>query len=345
MQRPVHILVFRFSALGDIAMTVPVLKCLLQQHPSLRITMVSVPFVQPLFANIDRLEFYAVDIKNDYKGVKGLYRLAKQLKQEVKFDAIADVHNVLRTKLVRFFLRSIPAAVIDKGRAEKENLTRQHNKQLRQLKTTFQRYADVFARLNYPVQLTLSEGVQEKKITGYLLSNDKNRLMKVGIAPFARHAAKMYSLEKMEQVVNSLASHPSIQVILLGSKEEAVTLDTWANKYEGVQSVAGKFSLKEELVLISQLDIMVSMDSANMHLASLFGVPVVSIWGGTHPFLGFYGWGQPYENAIQADLPCRPSSVFGNKDCPVHGKAGCMQPITPTHIVEKVISLLPNRSE
>ncbi|RZL98110.1 MAG: glycosyl transferase family 1, partial [Pedobacter sp.] len=91
----------------------------------------------------------------------------------------------------------------------------------------------------------------------------------------------------------------------------------------------------------STLNVMISMDSANMHLASLQGIPVVSIWGGTHPFLGFYGWRQPLANAIQIDLPCRPSSVFGNKQCPVHGAAGCMQDITPQMIYEKVMSIIP----
>ncbi len=341
MQRPAHILVFRFSALGDIAMTVPVLKCLLQQHSLLRVTVVSVPWVQPLFADIDRLQFYAADVKNDYKGMRGLYRLAKKLKKDIAFDAIADLHNVLRTKLLRFFLRSVPAAVIDKGRAEKESLTRQHNKELRQLKTTFQRYAAVFAGLHHPVQLVAAEGIKRKSLTDGLLPNEGGRVIKIGIAPFARHTAKMYPLEKMEQVVSRLSSYSSVQVVLLGSKEEAVVLDEWANRYGGVLSAAGKFSLAEELAIISRLNILISMDSANMHLASLYGVTVVSLWGGTHPFLGFYGWGQLYGNALQADLPCRPSSVFGNKDCPVHGKAGCMQPIAPEHVVEKVVSLLP----
>lgn len=104
--------------------------------------------------------------------------------------------------------------------------------------------------------------------------------------------------------------------------------------------MAGKYSFEQELKIISQMDVMISMDSANMHLASLFGVPVVSVWGGTHPFLGFYGWGQKMENVVQSDLPCRPSSVFGKKDCPVHGKNGCMQEVTAEMIVKRVTAIL-----
>jgi ADP-heptose:LPS heptosyltransferase len=127
---------------------------------------------------------------------------------------------------------------------------------------------------------------------------------------------------------------------LFGSKQEANELEYWTNENKNIYSVAGRFSFKDELNIIAQLDLMISMDSANMHLASLYGVPVVSIWGGTHPFLGFYGWGQDYSNAIQEDLPCRPSSVYGNKLCPVHGAKGCMQGITPEMIVEKIKQVL-----
>ena len=76
-----------------------------------------------------------------------------------------------------------------------------------------------------------------------------------------------------------------------------------------------------------------------MHLASLYGVPVVSVWGGTHPWLGFYGWGQDPANAVQVELECRPSSVFGNKPCP-RGDLACMNLISPLVIYEKIIQQL-----
>jgi ADP-heptose:LPS heptosyltransferase len=97
-------------------------------------------------------------------------------------------------------------------------------------------------------------------------------------------------------------------------------------------------NFKTELQFISSLDIMVSMDSANMHLASLYGVPVVSIWGGTHPYLGFYGWGQKETNAVQIELSCRPSSVFGNKPC--YNDLACMKGIAPLMIYDKVMQQL-----
>lgn len=324
-------------------MTVPVLKCLLQQFPALKVTVVSTPFFQPLFEDIERLTFYGVDIKKEYKGVLGLKKLSNKIKKEIPYDAIADLHNVIRTKLLRFFLKSKKVAVVDKGRKEKAQLTRPHNKQLRQLKSTFQRYADVFAALDYPVELNEQVGIKKSNPKTGLIPFEKDHSDRIiGIAPFAKHPAKVYPVGKMLTVAKTLADD-GYKILLFGSKQEANELEYWTNENKNIYSVAGRFSFKDELNIIAQLDLMISMDSANMHLASLYGVPVVSIWGGTHPFLGFYGWGQDYSNAIQEDLPCRPSSVYGNKLCPVHGAKGCMQGITPEMIVEKIKQVLQRR--
>lgn len=338
-QKPAHILVMRFSALGDIAMTVPVVRNLLEQYPSLQITFVSIPFVQPLFTGIERLHFYPADIKKEFSGFAGLYQLAKKIKKEVSFDAVADLHDVLRTKLLRFFLGK-ENAVIDKGRKEKKELTSPVNKKLHPLKTGFQRYADVFAKLGYKTDLDIAKGITSVMPDESLLPAKKEDNLFIGLAPFAKHAAKMYPLQKMEQVVDLLLQNEKIELLVFAAKNEVPAINGWAGKSARLHIMSGRLSFREELNVISQLDMLISMDSANMHLASLFGVPVVSIWGGTHPFLGFYGWGQHCSGIVQTDLPCRPSSVFGNKDCPVHGKAGCMQQITPGMICEKVLQII-----
>ena len=335
MATPRHLLVIRFSALGDIAMTVPVIRNLLHQYPKLQVTFISVPFVKPLFAGIERLHFYGADIKDEFKGLKGLYSLSKKIKKEVSFDAVADLHDVLRTKVLRFLL-SKTSAVINKGRKEKKELTRAVNKKLRPLKTGFQRYADVFEKLELPLTLDIEQGYSSIEPDKNLLPVEKNDSLFIGIAPFAKHQAKMYPLQKMEQLVDLLLENKNHHLLIFAAKNETAPIDHWKTKSGRLHMMAGKFTLQQELNLISQLNVMISMDSANMHLASLVGTPVVSVWGGTHPFAGFYGWGQAYENIVQTELPCRPSSVFGNADCPVHGIAGCMQQITPAMIIDTV---------
>ena len=162
----------------------------------------------------------------------------------------------------------------------------------------------------------------------------------IGIAPFAKHRGKIYPVDDMEQVVARLSENEDYTIFLLGGRgyEEAV-LEQWAFQYPRVKSLVGRYSLDNELALISQLDVLLCMDSANMHFASLVGTKVISVWGATHPYAGFYGYHQDPKNAVQLDLPCRPCSVFGQKPC-FRGDWACMTQITPEMVVKKVKVLL-----
>lgn len=341
---PRHLLVFRLSSLGDVAMTVPVLKNLLQQHPALQVTMVSTAFAAPLFQNMERLQFYAADLNGAHKGVAGMYRLSKELKALNEFDAIADLHNVLRTKILRgfFCFSGKPIAVIDKGRKEKKELTRRQNKILRPLRTTFQRYADVLEKAGLPLHLDVAAGLLPKPSSPkQLLELQTQGYSLIGLAPFAQYKEKTYPLSKMKEVVRMLTADKKNAVFLFGGRGDKEVLNACEAGFPNVFNWAG-VGLFTELAAIANLDMMISMDSANMHLASLYGVPAVSVWGGSHPYLGFMGWGQTMENAVQIDLPCRPSSVFGNKPCVNSG--ACLEGISPVLIYEKATSLLNTNS-
>jgi ADP-heptose:LPS heptosyltransferase len=257
------------------------------------------------------------------------------------FDAIADLHNVLRTKLIRSFFTfsKQPMAVINKGRREKKQATRQQNKILQPLKSTFERYADVFASLGLPVLLIREGGIIKAAVAEDIFLLKQQGYSLIGIAPFAQYLEKMYPIMKMKEVVRLLLQHSQLKIFLFGSKNDAPLLQQWEAEFPCIKSMAAKMSFRKELRAIAQLDLMVSMDSANMHFASLYGVPVVSVWGGTHPWLGFYGWGQPESNAVQIDLECRPSSVFGNKLCPREDLA-CMNLISPIMVYDKIIEVL-----
>ncbi len=345
MTRPKHLLVLRLSSLGDVAMTLPVIRNLLQQHPGLRVTMVSAALVKPLFENIERLTFFAADLKGRHNGLPGLYRLFKEVNQVDDFDAVADLHDVLRTKILRrfFLLPRKPVAVIDKGRKEKKELTRPQNKKLHPLKSTFERYADVFRTLHLPLRLEEGQGLSPKGEEPKTLKQLKAKgHILIGLAPIAQYAEKTYPLEKMKDVVRLLARHKSNRLFLFGGKSEQEVLASWQAEFTNVKSFAGE-GLQEELSVIAHLDLMVSMDSANMHLASMFGVPVVSVWGGTHPYLGFMGWGQRLDNAVQIDLPCRPSSVFGNKACP--NNCACLNGIPLQMIYDRIVQQLNQTNE
>ena len=150
-----HILIIRFSALGDVAMAVPVVYSLAKQYPDVRITMLSRPFARPLFENLaPNVNFMEADLKVEYHGIKGMNALYRRLTAK-QFTHIADLHSVLRSEYLRmrFNLGSYRVEHINKNRKARRRLTSQNNKQLVQLPTSIQNYLDVFARLGFPVEL------------------------------------------------------------------------------------------------------------------------------------------------------------------------------------------------
>ena len=207
--------------MGDVAMSVPVIRAFSRQYPNCKITIVSKPFLKPLFDGIPNVSFFAAEVTKKHKGVMGLFRLFIELKKQ-KITHIADFHNVLRSKILRtlFFLSGKPCMHIDKCRAEKKELTRSKNKIFKQLKTTHQRYADVLCKLGYPVDLSKPFTLEKKlisknciKITG-LKENTW-----IGIAPFAAFKSKIYPIELMEQVIDKLTSK-GIKIVLFGGGEK-----------------------------------------------------------------------------------------------------------------------------
>ena len=326
------LLVIRFSALGDIAMSVPVVYDLATQYPDLEITMLSREMARPLFERMpNNVHFLAADLKGRHKGLFGLWRLWRDAHLS-DFDYIADFHDVLRTWWLRTegCLRRKKVAKIDKGRKGKKALTRAKNKVLVQQASSFERYAKVLEQLGFPiipqfVKLDYSAFCETQKATNETW---------VGIAPFAKHQAKVYPLEKMELVIKALSEREGTTIFLFGGgKEENEQIKILCAKYNHLRPAQNQHGLKGELALMGQLDVMLSMDSANMHLASLVGTPVVSIWGGTHPYAGFLGWNQKPQDCVQLELSCRPCSVYGNKPC-LRGDYMCMNGITPERILQ-----------
>ena len=363
-----HILVIRFSAMGDVAMTVPVVYSLAKQYPHVRVTVLSRPFARPFFEHLaPNVGFMEADIKGEYKGVKGLNALYRRLIAK-RFTAIADLHSVLRSDYLRmrFNLANYKVAHIDKHRKGKRKLVATSGKVFVQQPTSFQNYADVFAQLGYPVKIDftsifgegrgdLSTLPQEVFGVGENDTQSENAIKPedntvtspwIGIAPFAAHEGKIYPIALMEKVIQQLIhTYPHCHIFLFGGgKNETPVMNEWAEKYPEVINASSHLNgLWEEVTLMSHLKVMVSMDSANMHLASLVNTPVVSIWGATHPYAGFMGWHQDPANAVQIDLPCRPCSIYGNKPC-MRGDFACMKNISPELVIEKINHVLKQKS-
>ncbi|HJR99873.1 MAG TPA: glycosyltransferase family 9 protein [Flavobacterium sp.] len=334
----------RLSAMGDVAMTVPVLRAFVEQNPTIKITVISRPFFKPFFEGIPNITFFAFDEKERHKGFLGLLRLYSDLRK-LKIDAFADLHNVLRSKVVRtlFTLSGKKVAAVDKGRAGKKALTAAENKVFKQLPTMFERHLKVFKELGFTV--TISNPIFPEKaalskeildLIGEIPIAIGTKL--IGIAPFAQYDAKVYPLDLMQEVIAQLSEKQEYKILLFGGgKKEIEILDSISSPYENVINMAGKIKFQQELQLISNLDVMLSMDSGNAHIAAMLGVKVITLWGATHPFAGFSPFNQPLENALVSNrekYPLLPTSVYGNKI--VEGYKDAMRTISPEKIVSRV---------
>lgn len=342
--RTEHILIIRFSTLADVVMTVPVVYSLARRYPDVRITMLSREAARPFFELMPHnVSFMSVDLEEEYQGVRGLNALYRRLVAK-NFTAIADMHSVLRSDYLRmrFNLGGFKVAHIDKHRAGRRLLTAASGKVLEQQPTAYQKYADVLARIGYPVKVEFKSVFADREPDLTLLPPGIGARKKagekwIGIAPFAPYKSKTYPPRLMEKVIMMLRQkHSGCRIFLFGrGEQENAQIDDWCARISGcVNAHDAMDGMREELVLTSRLDLMISMDNACLHIASITGTPCVSVWGATHPFAGFTGWGQRQDTIVQLDLPCRPCTTTGKQEC-LRGDCSCLKNISPEQIVER----------
>lgn len=343
-----RLLVIRLSALGDICMTLPVLESACLAYPNIEFTLLTSK-VGAITANtvlqLPNLKVRSIN-KKDYNGLFGLNRLYAELRS-LQFDAVADLHDVLRTKWVdfRFKLSGHLVRKIEKGHAEKKALVAHAIN--RQLTTSLQRYRQVFAALGMDFELHYNGFEHGQALLKWKAGNSAddgqiiNSEFAIGIAPFAQHQGKVYPIQKMCEVIDQLVKKfSSLRIYLFGSRDEKPILDVWASAHPAnVTNLAGVQSISDDLITMARLRVMVSMDSANMHLASLVGLRCVSVWGATHPYAGFLGYGQSEDDCVALPLSCRPCSIYGNKPCKT-GDFQCMNGLQPSTIIARIEAIL-----
>lgn len=302
-----EIVVFRFSSLGDVAMLVPVFLSFHAVYPDYKILLLSRERFRPIFLDLEFVNFIPID---DNKGDISLLKITRLIIQLSfrKAVKIIDLHNVLRTQWLGLICRVLGQKTykIDKGRAEKKALIAKKGKDLCALKSTFERYQEVFLDAGFSFPLQQNPQIKTKKQT---------EVKWIGIAPFAKHTSKEISLNWVIDFINLFSSIPNIKFIILGNGEqEEEKANFIIQNTTQTTSWINQFNFQEELNKIKELDLMISMDSGNGHLAAMYHLPVITLWGTTHPFLGFAPYGQPIENSFFPDsklYPELPISVYG----------------------------------
>ncbi|UZO81893.1 glycosyltransferase family 9 protein [Aquimarina sp. ERC-38] len=334
--------------MGDVAMTVPVIKVLRDTYPKIKITILTKAFFKPLFKVINNVDIKIAEIEGEHKGVQGLYQLSKDLKSQ-DLTHIADLHNVLRSNILKTFLSfsRLKVATIDKGRSEKKQVIKSSKNKIRFLKTTCQRYAEVFNQLGFPIELNTYTypkklAVPSEINTNYLKGSERKW---IGIAPFAHYQSKTYPFSLLTEVVAELDRKNEFDILLFGGgTKEIEQLRQLEKTFKNCTLISNKISFAEEIQVLSNVDVMVAMDSGNAHIAAIFKLPVITLWGVTHPGLGFAPFKQLLENCLLSDrnqYPLIPTSVYGNKV--PKGYENAMQTIPPKTVINKILEVIKQK--
>lgn len=305
-------------------MLAPIVRAAAEQAPETEFTMLSQLRFADLFEDMPaNVLFHGVDLKKE--------SLPEIIRSLGAFEYVADMHDVIRSAVIRnaMRLKGARVACIDKGRRARWLLT--HGRIHAPLKHTTERYWEVFEKIGITKDPRKTHEIPTKMVRSG-----------IGIAPFAAHEGKIYPIDRMERVVEMLSQKGEHIVLFGGGKREQEILDRWAATYPGVESLAGRKTMREELEIMRGLRVMLTMDSGNMHLASLVGTRVISVWGATHPYAGFLGYGQSEQDCIQRDLPCRPCSIYGNKPCKF-GDYRCLD-IAPEEVVQTILKAYEDRA-
>lgn len=346
---PQKILVIRFSAMGDVMLLVPVLKSLTRAYPEISVTVITRPRFAPFFADIHGAQVFAADVDQSYRGLSGLFTLARKILTLNNFDLVLDLHDHMRTMILRSFLwmSGKKILVFKKGRAEKKEFVREHNKVIRKLPHTVNRYREVFLRAGYtfdmvPGPFTSAAPEEKRSLSAWLASSGvvPKRKRWIGIAPFANHRSKIWPREYTTELIGRLAQNEHLHFFLFGGGEEEIEFfERLHDRFPGCSTrVAGNLSLREEIALLHQIDLMVCVDSSNMHLAVLAGTPLLALWGGTHPDVGFGPY--QYDPSVilqisREELPCRPCSVYGKETC-LRKDFACLYRLTPELVATEI---------
>ena len=317
-------LIFRLSSMGDVVMTIPVIRCLEKKYPENKFIFVTRPKFRYFFEEFKNVKVFEVDLEKRHKGVLGLFNLFLDLRK-LNPKRIADLHSVLRTNILSLLFRLIftKVSVIDKKRKERKALTRKVNKIFKPLTPVHYLYQEVFNKLGFSIDLTKDHLYPSSKTFNLNIDQIDIKGKMVGIAPFAKHSAKMYPLDLMQKIVSYIQDKHT--VFLFGNgKIEMQTINGWSSALKNVYSCDILGGFENEVGLISNLDLMISMDSANGHIASIYNIPVITVWCLTHPYSGFTTFNNDPNNQFLADreeYPQIPNSIYGNKMIPGYENA------------------------
>ncbi|MBR4829560.1 MAG: glycosyltransferase family 9 protein [Muribaculaceae bacterium] len=335
-----NVLVMRLSVLGNVAMTIPVLYPVCKANPDTRFIMLTKKWPASMFhdrpANLKVVDF---DVNENHSGLIGLLKLSSQLHRLYDIDAVADLHNVKGTWVIDAYMKAKGAKIARLDREKPKRRALVNHKTNEPVTPIHERYRNVFRQLGFEAPDNFKRLYEGRDWPESPIVPKKEPGQRwIAISPFSSHRQKAYPLDLMEQVIAELTKRDNYYIFLMGGgKAEKIALRPIVRKYKNVISMAEiKHKFIDEYALLAKCELMLTMESANMHLASLVDTQAMTIWGPTSPACGYLGYNQVVEDDIQLDMPCRPCSITGDKPCK-YGDYPCLKNIKPEDIAQHVI--------
>lgn len=315
------ILIIRFSSIGDIVLTSPVIRCLKMQLPDIELHYLTKKAYECVLAgnpHIDKIHYLK----------KSLSESITELKKE-KFDHIIDLHHNLRTFWIKAKL-GISSSSFDKLNRQKWLLVNFKFKTLPPIHIV-DRYLQTVEFLGVKND---SQGLDYFLLKHYEVQNllPQSHQKYISVVIGAQHATKRLPTEKLIQLCSKIQS----PLVLLGGPEdkargEEIAIKAGAHVING----CGQFKLDESAFLISMSEKVISHDTGLMHIAAAFNKPIISVWGNTVPEFGMYPYKTDESHIIEVKgLNCRPCSKIGFNSCP-KGHFNCMNLIDQNNIINK----------
>jgi len=316
------ILIIRFSSIGDIVLTTPVIRCLKMQKPEMEIHFLT----KKSFKGIVENNPYLTKVHCIEKDVK---EIVKELKKE-NFDFVVDLHNNIRSMQTKTALGK-PSTSFRKLNFKKWMLVNFKINKMPAMHIV-DRYLQTVAKLgivndNKGIDFFIPEK-DEVALSSIPVSHQNGY---IGFVIGARHYTKQLPIAKIISICKKL-NQP---IILLGGKED-ITSALEIEKAVGtsIYNACGKYNLNQSASLVKQATKIISHDTGLMHIAAAFKKEIISIWGNTVPAFGF----TPYFPASSSrmvevkNLSCRPCSKIGYEKCP-KGHFKCMMLIDEAEVV------------
>lgn len=310
-------LILRFSSIGDIVLTTPVMRCLKEQYPDAEVHYATKKSFKTLVENNPYIDkFHLLD--------DNLNDLIKSLQSE-KFDYVIDLHHNLRTRIIKVRLGK-KAFTFDKLNFQKWVLVK-FKKNLMPDVHIVDRYMKTLKSLNI---------TNDNKGLDYFIPERDEMPMswlpenfRRGYAVYAiggQHETKKMPFPKMVELCNTI----KLPLVLIGGKEDSEMAERLVSQYEGVKHVlnlCGKCNLNQSASIINSSLMVYTHDTGMMHVAAALKKKTIALWGNTVPEFGMYPYQTEFISIENKDLACRPCSKIGHKECPL-GHFKCMNDLT-----------------